>query len=245
MIKEKLEEAKKIYLKKIAYLEYEIAISASLINNFELEERIREYEKKIERLNERLKKIDDQEKSTFEQSTTSYEFISDSQSTPETLHLLSAVGVDYSNLRNLLAAQKWKEADYETYRVMLQVAGKQEGDLFWEKDIKNFPCSDLYNINNLWVHYSNGHFGFSYQKRIYQELSSMREYNREVWNNFGDLVGWRVEEKWINYENYNFSLDAPKGHLPVVRGTSVVAGMFRLWFGVVSSLASRLVNCNI
>jgi len=37
---------------------------------------------------------------------------------PETAGVVSAVGMDYINLGNLLAAKKWKEADKETARVM-------------------------------------------------------------------------------------------------------------------------------
>ncbi len=39
-------------------------------------------------------------------------------------NLLSAVGVDYTNLQHLLAAQKWKEADLETWVVLCQALGK-------------------------------------------------------------------------------------------------------------------------
>jgi len=45
---------------------------------------------------------------------------------PETAGVVSAVGMDYINLRNLLAARKWKEADKETARVMLKVAGREK-----------------------------------------------------------------------------------------------------------------------
>ena len=45
---------------------------------------------------------------------------------PETAGVVSAVGMDYINLRNLLAAKKWKEADKETARVMLKVAGREK-----------------------------------------------------------------------------------------------------------------------
>ncbi|HYX15858.1 MAG TPA: GUN4 domain-containing protein [Nostoc sp.] len=37
------------------------------------------------------------------------------------------------------------------------------------KSIENFPCTDLRTIDRLWVKYSNGHFCFSVQKRIWLE----------------------------------------------------------------------------
>ncbi|BAY20996.1 hypothetical protein NIES2100_07400 [Calothrix sp. NIES-2100] len=74
--------------------------------------------------------------------------------------LSSEKGVDYSKLRDLLAAGNWKDADMETYRVMIQALGKNEGDYFESEELLNFPCPDLRTIDRLWVKYSNGHFGF-------------------------------------------------------------------------------------
>ncbi|MEG4987482.1 serine/threonine-protein kinase [Microcoleus sp. BR0-C5] len=92
----------------------------------------------------------------------------------ETTRVISAVGMDYTNLQNLLAAKKWREADEETARVMLKVAGREkEGGLNTES-IDNFPCEDLRTIDQLWVKYSNGRFGFSVQKRIYKSLGGTR-----------------------------------------------------------------------
>ncbi|CCQ59603.1 GUN4 domain-containing protein, partial [Crocosphaera watsonii] len=42
----------------------------------------------------------------------------------------------------------------------------------------NFPCEDLRIIDQLWVKYSNGQFGFSVQKQIYMdELGGTKMYN--------------------------------------------------------------------
>ena len=129
--------------------------------------------------------------------------------------LISAVvGMDYTNLRNLLATKKWREADEETGRVMLKVAGKEEEGWLNTENIDNFPCEDLRTIDQLWVKYSNGHFGFSVQKRIYQSLRGTREYDRSVWEKFGDQVGWRKNNRWTDYNDLTFSELAPKAHLP-------------------------------
>ncbi|NER03873.1 MAG: GUN4 domain-containing protein, partial [Okeania sp. SIO3C4] len=88
--------------------------------------------------------------------------------------LVSAKGVDYKKLRDLLAARKWKEAHKETDKVMLKVAGREsEGWLRYE-DVKNFSCQDLGIIDKLWVKHSNGKFGFSVQKEIFRRLGGMR-----------------------------------------------------------------------
>jgi serine/threonine protein kinase len=135
---------------------------------------------------------------------------------PETTRLVSAVGMDYINLRNLLAAKKWKEADEETRRVMLKVAGREEKGSLNEKSIDKFPCEDLRTMDQLWVKYSNGRFGFSVQKRIYQSLGGTRKYDEEVWERFGDRVGWRKKNEWLYYNELTFSEKAPEAHLPVV-----------------------------
>ncbi|MBD2602075.1 GUN4 domain-containing protein [Microcystis viridis] len=163
----------------------------------------------------------------------------------EEIELKSAKGIDYRNLEDLLKRQQWKEADEETRVVMLQGANRRSEGWLREEDIDNFPCEDLRTINQLWVKYSGGKFGFSVQAKIYRELGGTREYNQRVWNAFGDRVGWRVNNSWIYYRDVTFDLKAPQGHLPV-----------RLWDtsryvvnfgggGSFSSLASRLVKCNI
>lgn len=141
---------------------------------------------------------------------------------------------DYTQLRNLLAAGKWKEADEETAKVMLKVASREQEGWLDVKSIDIFPCEDLKIINQLWVHYSKGKFGFSVQKKIYQSLGGTREYNSEIRYQFSETVGWRVNNEWIYYRDITFSLEAPPGHLPLY-----FDGKGDGWS---SSLASRLVR---
>ncbi|MGI2907361.1 caspase, EACC1-associated type [Tolypothrix sp. VBCCA 56010] len=154
--------------------------------------------------------------------------------------LPSEKGVDYKKLRDLLKAGNWKEADYETYLVMLQAVGKKENDYFKpyetflvmiqavgkkENDyfkpdeLLNFPCTDLRTIDRLWVKYSNGRFGFSVQKEIYLSCGGKADgkYYEEAWNKFGDRVFWKVDNNWIDYNDVTFSTSAPVGHLPFRR----------------------------
>ena len=130
---------------------------------------------------------------------------------PGTTLISRSTGVNYTNLRDLLAAGKWKEADEETTRAMLQAAKREEEGWFRYEDINNFSCEDLRIIDQLWVSASQGKFGFSVQKEIYESLGGTREYNREVWNKFGDRVGWRKGGSWVFL---TYSADAPKAHLP-------------------------------
>jgi hypothetical protein len=159
------------------------------------------------------------------------------------VELHSAVGYDYTKLRDLLAKQKWQEADEETAKAMLKVAGRD--DYLREEDIDNFPCEDLRTIDRLWLKSSNGKFGFSVQKQIYQSNGGTKSYNRQIWQKFGDTVGWREDGQWKNLSELNWNTpttsNTPPGHLPWVGTLCGSVG----WWGVVSSLAQRLVNCNI
>jgi serine/threonine protein kinase len=161
------------------------------------------------------------------------------------IKLISAVGLDYRKLRDLLAQGKWNEADAETARVMLVVAKREKEGWLDDESIDNFPCEDLRTIDQLWVKYSDGKFGFSVQKRIYQGFGGTREFNSEIWDQFGDKVGWRKGGSgygtWWYYKDATFDLKAPEGHLPSSRWL----GHINWWSVLVSSLASRLVNCNI
>jgi GUN4-like/Caspase domain len=130
--------------------------------------------------------------------------------------LASEKGIDYTQLRDLLKAQNWQKADEETATLMLQVANREEEGWLDVKSINNFPCADLRTIDQLWVKYSNGRFGFSVQKRIYQSLGGT-EKHLEIWNAFGDRVGWKKEGSgWMMYySDITFSLEAPEAHLPM------------------------------
>jgi hypothetical protein len=158
--------------------------------------------------------------------------------------LASEKGVNYTKLRDLLAAKKWKEADYETYLVMLQVVGRKDGDWIRSEELLNFPCTDLRTIDHLWVKYSNGHFGLSVQKEIYLSVGGKPdgEYYKEAWDKFGDRVGWRVKGNWIYYSDVTFDTSSPKGHLPFCMDRLEWFFRWRRWGG---SFFSRIETCKL
>ncbi|UJB72117.1 GUN4 domain-containing protein [Acaryochloris sp. 'Moss Beach'] len=148
----------------------------------------------------------------------------------------------YEKLEKLLQNQKWKEADQETYRLMITIVGRTEEDWLREEDLKTFPCEDLQTLDRLLVKYSKGKWGFSVQKRIWEECGSPKTYNND-WKKFGDRVGWRKNGKWLEYQQLTFDLQKTSfGEFPLgVLG----GGMFGLRVGGVSSfsfLAQRLVG---
>lgn len=140
----------------------------------------------------------------------------------------------YRDLETYLQNGQWKEADDETYRLMITAIGKEEGQWFEAEELLNFPCEELLAIDELWVNYSNGKFGFSVQKDIYLECGGVPDgrYHKEAFEKFGDRVGWRENGNWMPYNKVTFDTKAPHGHLPFNPG---------LW--EVSSLASRIVKC--
>ncbi|MGK7880594.1 MAG: GUN4 domain-containing protein [Crocosphaera sp.] len=123
----------------------------------------------------------------------------------------------YQKLEELLKNQQFQDADYETYRLMIETVGKEEGQWFDPQDFDTFPCDDLRTIDQLWVKYSNGKFGFSVQKKIYMdELGGTRDYNKKIWEEFCDRVGWRKGGSYVKSNLLTFELldTTPDGHLP-------------------------------
>ncbi|WP_246162790.1 SAV_2336 N-terminal domain-related protein [Brasilonema sennae] len=160
------------------------------------------------------------------------------------IELRSAVGIDYTHLRNLLAAGKWKQADEETVRVILQAARQQKKGVLEVKDIDGFSCEDLKTVNQLWENYSKGRFGFGVQKQIYQSLGGTIEYDWQTWQDFGERIGWRRNSEWIDYTDFTFSVDAAIGHLPTWVNLFLldVPGYRR---GKIRSFLSRIETCHL
>ena len=125
------------------------------------------------------------------------------------------LGDRYKALLNYLANGRWKEADGETDRVMLKVAGRTDRGYLNEEDIAKFPCEDLRILDQLWVQFSGGRFGFSVQKEIYVSVGGKLEgqYYEEVWYAFCDEVKWREGGKDV-FEKLTYDLTSVRGHLP-------------------------------
>jgi hypothetical protein len=127
----------------------------------------------------------------------------------------------YAKLRDLLAAQDWKAADQETADRMLEVMDRQKDGYLRNEDVKKFPCLDLCNIDILWVKYSQGKFGFSVQKELWESPSeSLGMNNNNKLRRFCITVGWETRGfLWMRgslllYSQLMFDIAAPRGHFP-------------------------------
>ncbi|MFB2936675.1 GUN4 domain-containing protein [Aerosakkonemataceae cyanobacterium BLCC-F154] len=160
---------------------------------------------------------------------------------PQPDNLSSEVGIDYTKLRDLLATGKWKEADQETWIVMLKIAGREKERYLRDKDLLSFPSVDLHTIDQLWVKYSNGRFGFSVTNQIWQSVGGNPNLDNKNWKNFGERVGWRVKGNWKLYEELTFTLTAPIGQLPRAVWSIRVDGRRKR----ISALMSKLKSSTI
>ncbi|HEY9705911.1 MAG TPA: serine/threonine-protein kinase [Allocoleopsis sp.] len=147
---------------------------------------------------------------------------------------------DYTKFDQLLAANKWEEADRECWNIMYNIMNGRTG----VEDFKNFPKDELRILDNLWVKYSQGRFGFSVQKQIWIECGGTPGvYNEDVWKKFIEKTGWAQGGKWVDY---NLTLnkktnryDIPYAFLPAgnrIVGGGGVWGMLSLFSSLTYSL---------
>ena len=117
--------------------------------------------------------------------------------------------LDKNPRKNSLASGNWKEADKQTYRVILNAIGWAEGAIIRDDDGEKLTCADLPTLERLWVKYSRGRFGFSLQKSIFASINGTSNYDETVWLKFGRRVGWHLDGKWLVDDRLHFSLAAP------------------------------------
>jgi len=109
---------------------------------------------------------------------------------------------DYKNLKIALEAKDWQQANEEIICVF---------DHVWADKLHNYiKCSDIFIIDRLWTDYSDGHFGFSKQLQIWDEVN-------HNFLAFINRLGWRINRQEIeDFDQLNYSITAPPGHLPLI-----------------------------
>jgi hypothetical protein len=149
----------------------------------------------------------------------------------------------FRDLETFLKNGQWREADQETYRLMITTVGKEEGQLLDREELLNFPCEELLAIDGLWRKYSQDRYGFSIQKEIYVKCGGQLDGSYPgdtIWKKFGEEVGWRVNSEWVGYGDLKWGgIDVP-GHLPCVIISEWVRYDTR---GIV--LFSRIATCEV
>lgn len=156
-----------------------------------------------------------------------YLFTLQSKMNNHVTHLFEIFDTDFSELEKLLASKKWEKADKETFAILLKLcSSKNSQDGYWvnEENIKNIQLSDLNHINYLWYKYSNGRFGYSIQKCIWQDITDNCEIDinniqYEKWQNFCEHLGWNT-----GFPALNFTDSAIEGHLPAIVGWGMPFG---------------------
>merc|ERR1719343_1699043 len=140
----------------------------------------------------------------------------------EAPQLVTEQGVDYSKLKEALQASDFKEADAETRRLLIELAGPAARTRGWVyfTEVRNIPDADMETIDSLWQHFSGGKFGFVPQRKVWRQC-------REQFDKFALEVSW-FTDNWQNRnwpDEFVYGLDAPRGHLPLtncIRGAQVL-----------------------
>ena len=143
-------------------------------------------------------------------------------------NLPSAMGIDYVPLATMLATGDFLGADDFTRNNLIKIAGPgavKRQFVYWT-EVKDIPATDLATMERLWLEFSNGNFGYSIQKRIW-------DIENGDFDNFIRRIGWTKidngEErklKWFGANEFIYDVEkAPKGHLPLtsaLRGTQLL-----------------------
>jgi hypothetical protein len=138
--------------------------------------------------------------------------------------LKSDAGVDYQELQQLLADRQWQAADKLTNLKLCELAGPVALQRQWLyfTDINSLPLTDLKLIDQLWLIYSEGKFGFSVQRDLWVAL-------KKDWDRLWPKIGWKEGNNWTRYpSSFTWNLNAPRGHLPLsnqLRGVRTMAAL--------------------
>ena len=132
----------------------------------------------------------------------------------------SPASSSYPDLEEWLASKSWEEANRYTFKLIKDAHSSGEG--VTKAAIDQFPCQNLKDIDQLWVHYSNRAFGFSIQKEILESAGHKlvgldRQNAINSYHRLAQQVGWKNSNGWKKIPDFRW--DAPRGHLPRIEFT--------------------------
>lgn len=138
--------------------------------------------------------------------------------------LSRTTGIDYTPLKELLAKQKWEQADKETQQLIVRIidtAKRQNKHSFITVNaIADYSCRDIRTIDHLWQQYTSNKFGFTPQQAIWLNLQQNSNFSPDSWRRFATEIGWKQGDiassgGYLLYEQLKFDpQNAPQGHLP-------------------------------
>lgn len=161
----------------------------------------------------------------------------------EIMQLYSSDYFQFGRLQQLLAEGQWQQADLETSKIMLSIAGHSTLDTLTPQDIQKFPCHAIRIIDQLWSKYSAGRFGFRIKMRIYQEIGgtvdSLRSQDPAIILKMRERIGAIKDNHRVKWEDQDFSLSAPEAAFP--------AHWFHSPYGdkMICYFCLRLLDCGI
>ena len=124
----------------------------------------------------------------------------------------SEIGFDYSPLQRYLLNESYEDADRFTSSKLRELAGESavnRGYVYFT-EVESIPITDLSTLNRLWIVYSRGKFGFTVQAKILDSVGGRYE---KLW----PRIGWKKDGIWTRYPKaFNWSIEAPSGHMPLV-----------------------------
>lgn len=142
------------------------------------------------------------------------------------LATVSARGIDYGPLQRALMLQQFEQADRLTSALLRQLAGpgaERRGYVYYS-EVPPMPAVDLDSLDRLWVCFSRGRFGFSVQGRLLASCNGR-------WEQLWPRLAWKDGGRWTRYPgSFQWSMDAPEGHMPLVnqlRGVRLMDALLR------------------
>ncbi|MEM9771005.1 MAG: GUN4 domain-containing protein [Cyanobacteria bacterium P01_D01_bin.73] len=134
--------------------------------------------------------------------------------------------VDYQSIQDCLMTQDFEEGDRLTLKKMCELAGATAANRNWIyfTEVKLFTPLDLQVLDRLWLLYSSGKFGFSVQRELWLGV-------KQDWDKLWPKIDWKDGNHWTRYPGeFQWTLNAPKGHLPLtnqLRGVRVMEALMK------------------
>jgi hypothetical protein len=153
----------------------------------------------------------------------------------------SVIAKSLGDLSLFLKDEDWESADHLTADLLLEsleqgqrsegisIQGSPSRDRlhFTPEKLATIPCEVIHAIDELWQQASGGHFGFTPQLHVYTITLEAMEFDPTLSNwatphPFFESVGWLMLFPWRPlgflkfYNQLEFDLDAPMGHLPAL-----------------------------